>query len=441
AQTLASPIDINRVADASDLTLAELEHLAQTFAEADHPVATPGGALPGESYTLEAMKAIQVLNEIVGIDGQPGGKGSASQASQLPPSPAGYSTLGDVMDLIDRMKNHQVQVLMVNGANPVYDLPDQAGFTDALQNVPYVVSFAPIVDETAVQADLILPDRTYLESWGYEIVSPSFGTPVVGSQQPVVEPLFDNRSTADVLLTVARGIPEASKALPWKDEVAYLKEKTASLPATEPGVKQLEVRWERFLQHGGWWSGGETAAPTSAALPSRLESAQPVLFSGDQSEFPYFLHLFMTDLLSDGRGANQPWLQGSPDTNTTISWQTWVELNPATAANLNLQAGDLVQVASPFGEIVAPIYPYPGIRPDTVGIPLGQGHTDYGRYARDRGSNPVKLLGIQVQQAGDQPDWSVPRVKITPTGSRINLATFEYATDEGNQFINKDSPG
>ena len=45
-----------------------------------------------------------------------------------------------------------------------------------------VVSFSPIPDETAILSDLILPDRTYLEAWGYEQVAPDFGT--AGHQQP-----------------------------------------------------------------------------------------------------------------------------------------------------------------------------------------------------------------------------------------------------------------
>ena len=59
----------------------------------------------------------------------------------------------------------------------------------------------------------------------------AFGLPVVSSQQPVVTPVFDARSTADLLLTVARGLPAAAKALPWTDEVAFLKETIGQLPA------------------------------------------------------------------------------------------------------------------------------------------------------------------------------------------------------------------
>ncbi|HXN05849.1 MAG TPA: molybdopterin oxidoreductase, partial [Nitrospiria bacterium] len=49
-------------------------------------------------------------------------------------------------------------------------------------------------------------------------------------------------------------------------------------------------------------------------------------------------------------------------------------------------------VESPAGKIDVPLYLYPGIRPDTVAIPIGQGHRFFGRYAENRGANPLEIL-------------------------------------------------
>jgi anaerobic selenocysteine-containing dehydrogenase len=345
-----------------------------------------------------------------------------------------------VAKLIERMRANQVKALLVHGANPVYDLPTQVGFTEALKNVPLVVSFAPIVDETALWADLVLPDRTYLESWGFEQTSPGFDNVTLSSQQPVVEPIYDTRSAADVILTVAKAVPGASQMLPWTDEVAYLKDVVGSLPPGDLDGTSSEVRWARFQQHGGWWTSVEEAPPSPVRLPAKEPALAPVQLDGDQKEYPYFLHIIMSDLLSDGRGANQTWLQGSPDVNTSISWQTWVELNPMTAKGLELEQGDIVRVTSPYGEMEAPVYIYPALRPDTVAIPLGQGHSDYGRYARNRGSNPIDLVGMQDPQTARSLPWANQRVKITPTGRNASLATFESSVGVGQGFINKADP-
>lgn len=382
-----------------------------------------------------------MLNIIAGTAGEPGGLSLSPQSPAPTLVRPEMSSFADVRNLIERMRAGEVQVLMVHGANPAYDLPEKSGFVEAVQHVPFVVSFNPIVDETAVWADLVLPDHTYLESWGYEVVSPSFGRPVVGSQQPVVTPYFDTRATADMLLTIARGIPAAAKALPWADEVAFLKEVIGHLPAGAAGGTGADVRWARWLQHGGWWPASmPPSAPPQAATPTAPEVTSP-RFEGDAQEYPYFLHLYMSELLSDGRGANQPWLQGSPDPMTTVAWQTWVELNPVTAQNLGVQDGDVVKVSSPHGELEVPVYTYPAIRPDTVAIPLGQGHSDYGQYARNRGGNPMRLVGMPSDQAGNDLAWASLRVRITPTGKKMAVARFEDKVGVTEGFINQAFPG
>jgi menaquinone reductase, molybdopterin-binding-like subunit len=304
-----------------------------------------------------------------------------------------------------------------------------------------VVSFAPMVDETAVQANLILPDRTYLEGWGYNVVSPSFGLPVIGSQQPVVTPVFDSRATADLLLTVARGLPAAAKVMPWNDEVAFLKEAIGALPAGAIQASGDDVVWARFLQHGGWWPAAPTTTPASGTLRPQALAAVAPQYQGDAGQYPFFLHLYLSDLLSDGRGANLPWLQASPDPLTSGSWQTLVEINPETASKIGVQDGDVVKVTSPYMEIEGYIYTYPAIRPDTVAIATGQGHTDYGRYARQRGSNPIQLVGTQVDASGNSLTWSSLRVKITRTGNTARLALFEWKPGVEEGFVNAAFPG
>lgn len=442
ARALAGEVDVSSVAAASDITVEELVELARLFAANERSVAIPGSALIGQENAAEAVAAVQTLNLIAGTVGGPGGLSLSPEAPHPVLARPAPSSFADVQNLIERMQAGQVQVLLVHGANPAYDLPQEAGFLEAVKNVPLVVSFSPIVDETAVWADLVLPDHTYLESWGYEVVSPSFDDqPVVGSQQPVVTPVFDTRSAGDVVLTIARGIPAAAKALPWADEVAFLKDIIGQLPAGAAGGSGAEVLWARFLQHGGWWPVSTPASPPLPPASSKAIQVPPAHFQGDEQKYPYFLNLYMSDLLSDGRGANQPWLQGSPDPMTTISWQTWVELNPVTAQKLGLQEGDVVKVTSPHGELEAPVYLYPAIRPDTVAIPLGQGHSDYGRYARNRGSNVMRLLGTQTDTTGSNLAWATLRVQITPTGKKVTLARFENPVGVTEGFINEGFPG
>ncbi|HVO71245.1 MAG TPA: molybdopterin-dependent oxidoreductase [Aggregatilineaceae bacterium] len=426
AKALAGEVSLDEAAAACDLPVDELTRLARIFAEADHPLAIPGGPLSGQNGAIAATMAVQALNVIAGTIGQPGGMSITPDlpVTNLLAPPA--STFADVQKLIASMNAGEIKVLLVHGANPAYDLPQSAGFMDALNNVETIVSFNSMVDETSAYADFILPDRVYLEGWGYDVVRPGFqGLPVVGSQQPVVPPLYDIYSTGDVLLTVTKGIPKAAAAFPWQDEVAFLKEMISGLPKGAAGGDDVEVRWARFQQHGGWWPesapSGTLPQPTATG-PIAVEAAA---YQGDEQEYPYYLHLYLSVLLSDGTGANSPWLQGSPDPMTTISWQTWVEVSPTTAQDLDLEDGNVVRIISPYGEIEVPVYVFPAIRPDTVAIPLGQGHSDYGRYARERGSNALALVGEQTGGTDNNLLWSNVRVKIEKTGAKKALARLE----------------
>jgi anaerobic selenocysteine-containing dehydrogenase len=441
ARAVAGTVDVNGAAAAGDISVDELARLARIFAEVERPLAIPGHALTGMPNGAEAVKAVQALNFIAGNFNQPGGMALSSSSQRSAPAKRNLSSFTDAQKLIRQMQDGSVKVLMIHGANPAYDLPPKLGFIEALQKVPFVVSFAPLVDETALWADLILPDRTYLEAWGYDVVSPSFDTPIVSSQQPVVVPAYDSRATADILLTVAQRVPAAAKVLAWKDEVAFLKESVARLGAGAAGGAGSGVLWSRFLQHGGWWPvAAPGASPAQTAAPAPLQ-VSPAQFQGHEKEYPFYLHIFMNDLLSDGRGASQPWLQGSPDGMTTMSWQTWVEINPATAQQLGVQDGDMVKVTSPHGEVEALVYTFPAIRPDTVALPLGLGHTDLGRYAMDRGSNPMTLVGTTPDATGNSLTWAALRVKISRTNKKADLATFEFKAGVTDGFINQTFPG
>jgi anaerobic selenocysteine-containing dehydrogenase len=435
ARALAGEVDVNSVATASDLAVDELYELARLFATTDRPLAIPGASLAGGTGAASAVAAVQALNIVAGTVGL----SSGSPSSNLARRPV--SSFADVQTLIEKMRGGEVEVLLVHGTNPSYELPPKVGFQEAVSAVPTVVSFSPLVDETAVQADLILPDRTYLESWGYEVVSPGFGLPIVSSQQPVAAPLFDAHSTADVLLTVARGIPAAASALPWVDEVAYLKKTITQLPPGAAGGSGEEMLWARFLQHGGWWPAQARATASLSPAPPEPIQVSPATFQGEEGQYPYFLHLYTSPLLSDGRGANLPWLQGSPAPMTTMAWQTWVEMHPDTAGEIGVDDGDIVRVTSPYGELEAPVYLYPAIRPDTVAMPTGQGHSDYGRYARDRGSNAMGLVGAETGTGGSSFAWADVRVQVAPTGRQVAMARFENREGVVEGFANQAFPG
>lgn len=418
-------VDVASIEKASGMADKDMRRLASLISEADHPLAIPGGTPLAGSNGVEAGQAILTLNVLLNNLGKAGGVFMSPSLPVHDANPAIPGTLTDIQDLIQRMNAGKVKVLFIHGVNPVFELPPAVGFAQALDKVPLVISFASFPDETAMQADYVFPDHTGLEAWGYQKVQTGADRPVISGLQPVVVPLFETRATADVLLAAVQAVGgDLATAVPYKDEVEYLQQSLLGLVGATGFFNAPDINsfWLFWQQNGGWWD--QAAGLGSPAAQNAMQSALALpapQFDGD-GEF-YFMPFFST-LLSDGSGANRPWLQEAPDPTTTVVWNTWVEINPATADRLGIADDDVVKVSSPFGEIHASVYRYPAIRPDTIAIPFGQGHTAYGRYAQNRGANLALLLGVRRNAAGDLALTSV-KVKIEKTGLKNTLARFE----------------
>jgi hypothetical protein len=108
-----------------------------------------------------------------------------------------------------------------------------------------------------------------------------------------------------------------------------------------------------------------------------------------------------------------------------VAWQSWAEINPKVAERLGLEIGDLLKVESPSGSFQVPAYIHLAAPPDVVGIPFGQGHTFYTRYAEKRGVNVWDLVAPLADPDTGALAWAATRVRISKTGGHVDLPRFE----------------
>lgn len=426
-------IDPKAVATQADIKLETLQRIAKMVAEAANPLAIPGGAALGHSNGLAAAETILALNALTDNFGKPGGV----FISPLSPSQDAYhrpASPQEMSDLIAKMKSGSIKVLFIHGVNPIFELPASLKFAEALKSVPQVISFATFPDETALASDYIFPDHHGLESWGYQRVVTGTSQPVLSGLQPVVagvfkqdsdELLYNARGTADVIIAAAQAAGgKFAETLPFKDEVEFIQSKLTNLISETDGAFQateINTFTSDFQQHGGWWKNSAALGTPSAdaALGKSLQAASAE-FAG---EGEFFFIPFVSPTLAEA-GANKPWLQELPDPTTTVMWNTWVEINPKKAEELGIDDDDVVRIVSEAGEIKAAVYKYPAIRPDTIAVPFGQGHTAYGQFAAGRGVNPADILGAHFNEAGDLA-FSGMKVKIVKTGEKHPLSRLE----------------
>ena len=66
---------------------------------------------------------------------------------------------------------------------------------------------------------------------------------------------------------------------------------------------------------------------------------------------------------------------------------------------------------------------FPGLHPDMIAVPIGQGHRAYGRYAKGRGVNPMVLLGpsFDPQSGSLATGGTRVRVERLKGGSRLPM--------------------
>jgi len=445
AASFLQQVDVGAAAEQAGVPEDRIRQVARAFANGGRSLAVGPGVASSSRAATALAAAVALLNYVAGNIGRT----VRLDRPELAPGAGSYRA---VLDLFERMRRGEVGALLVYGPNPLYSVPlgeDPAG---ALARVPFIASFNTFPDETTERAHLLLPDHHFLESWGDHV--PRAG--VYSLVQPVMMPVFQTKQTGDVLLSVARrvGVALSSDATTFYD---YLRERwereifPRSAPLPEPpagspeaieavaaraGQSPFENWWRQALQVGVVIVPSEAQAPApaqfSAAGLAQIDFSVPQFTGAEDAEF--HLVVYPSYRFYDGALANRPWLQELPDPISKISWISWVEVNPETAERLGLVEGSIAEVATPYGRVELPVWPHPGLRPDTIAIQLGQGHEALGRYAQNRGVNAAHLIGAEVEQPSGGLVWQQVRASLRATGRWERIPESGNATQAGREI-------
>lgn len=360
------------------------------------------GGLPTMTADANDLQAaVAHLNGLLGNDGVTVER-DANLASQ--------GSASDMASLIADMAAGKVKTLIVHNLNPVYSLPADAGFTEALEKVTTVVSTSNFNDETAKHANYVMPAGSTLEWWGdYELQSG-----VYSIQQPTIRPLHDSRSFEETLFAwtkAAKGAPaRVAKAEAWFNYVQDIWKTDILSRATETRGKGFDEAWTWVLQHGvvttGARSGGARGGTSYEARAQKPASG-------------YELVLYPKVAIGDGRYANVAWMQELPDPVTKIVWDNYASISPATAEKEGLKEGDVVELAVGTRKVRAPIHVQPGQHDDVIALAIGYGRTAAGKVANDIGVNANGLASFN----GGKPVFSGRAVTMKKTGEFYRLVS------------------
>ena len=404
--------DVNKVTEITGVGGDTLVRIATYLKENSPSLVLSGESAHNHANGYQNAMAAMMLNVLLGNVGKTIEASNSMAFDDLKAKRGNSRALLDFAKAADAGK---YDVVFFMGANPVYTAPDHIGFKEKLAKVPFKVALSMFPDETTMAADLVLPLSSPYEEWGTLVAPYQPKEAAISVSQPLMKPLSaETMSVGDILLSMLKyhGVAEYKN---YDDYYAYLRDAFNAMPGSVKGGKGDDEFWSASVQQGF------ITAPTSGG--SLKVSLGNVGQSGYQanSDYPFHLVPSSNQTMYDGRNANLPWLQEAPDQISKVFWESWAEIHPKTAAKLGVKEGDFIRVESDQGAIETQVYIFKGVQVDTVAVPMGRGHEEYGRYAKGIGVNPLKILSPAVEGKSGELATHATRVRISKAGRSAEM--------------------
>jgi molybdopterin-containing oxidoreductase family iron-sulfur binding subunit len=310
-------------------------------------------------------------------------------------------------DLARDLDTDKVELLVLIGANPVYDAAADLRIPELIGKAKLRVHLGAYFDETAAECHWHIPEAHAFEAW--TDARSIDGTATV--LQPLIEPLFASKSAHELLAAMSSRPDRSGHDIlrqHWRERLRARigvapadAEPEAAVGPEPPGAPtpaedplppaRFEELWRLVLHHGSDRQPLPELAPPAPAPPPRLSpiswpaAGKPA--AGDAIEV-----VFRPDAaVYDGRYANNAWLQELPRPITKLTWDNAVLIAPATAAALGLADEDQVEIESGGRRVTGPILVVPGQAPGSVTVHLGYGRARMGRVSAGAGFDVFRL--------------------------------------------------
>jgi len=464
------------VSTVTGVPVERITSLARSLAASAAPVCVCGSDVMLSRNGLLAGLAVHSLNVLLGRVNRPGGVlvgtdppldplaepvvDTISRAGLNRPAVAGVPPFGSgdqaarFATAVAESDTSGVEALLVYYANPLASSAHRDHWVQALEKIPFVVSFSPFLDETTRHADLVLPDLLPYERWQDAPAATSYPYPVWGLSRPLVRPHEGGIHTGDAVLALARNLGGAvAQSLPYESFEALLKVRAQGLFSVAQGMvlgDEFERQHLRDMEQRGWWlrehddfetfwadlveSGGWTdlqfdhtdplklsTTPNGRIdlMPAALRSGRgtpeserrlyiDVVSEDDVApeEFQLRLLPYRVSTLASGTLALERWLVEQPGIFPDVPWVPWLEVSPTTVQSLGLHDGTMVWVVSSRGRYRARLKEFPGTTPEIVCAPYGLRHPDGGL------ANPLGLLDGPGDPLTGLPSWFTTYVRL-----------------------------
>ncbi|NOY53407.1 MAG: 4Fe-4S dicluster domain-containing protein [Deltaproteobacteria bacterium] len=318
------------------LAREQILRIVNHFAEAKQPLLITGGVSTGHGDGLQTALLTVLIQWSLSMNEE--GTIDFSRTENY----GSLGTFSDLMVLMDELEQNRIGVLFLSRANPIHAMAQEYHFPEKLAKADLVVAFTDLMDETAKEADLILPLSHPLESWGD--AEPQRG--IHSLIRPALRKQYDTFPEAEILLQLQDRI----LGRPLKTDYAeILRSAWHSLFGAE-GT-------EAFMQQGY----------RKIPLPERETFLDlSTLSSSTFQKSPQSLEgqvLIVTPSIRtfDGRSRPLSLLYEVPDPLTTITYGKWASIGERTATSAGLTDKDRIVLKTPGGKMTLAAKVQPGL--------------------------------------------------------------------------------
>lgn len=385
-------------AEASGIDAAVIEGFARNLARAERAICYGRMGISVQRFGTICQWATQVINILTGNLDEPGGMMFTTPAVDqlVNTSPGGFGRhrsrkrnlpefdrelpAACLAEEITEPGDGQIKLLFTGAGNPVLSTPAGHVLDEALEQLDFMISLDPFLNETTRHADIILPPTSALEHDHYDIAFHGFAVRNTARYNP---PVFDKPAGAmhdwEIFEALGKRVAEGlgTEAKPSMAPHHIIDFGLQNGPYGKQSEHNLSL--QTLIDNPS----GVDLGPLESRLPERLFTAE--------KRINIAVAPVLADLprLAEGlkqAGEREFLLIGRRHVRDNNSWmhnsrrlvkgkpRCTLLVNPQDAEEFALGEGDLVRVESDAGAIVAPVQISDAMMPGVVSLPHGYGH-------------------------------------------------------------------
>lgn len=335
--------------------------------------------------------------------------------------PAKHGVLTAIPEAILSQTPYAIKGWFMTRHNPLITVADSQKMKEAMETLEFIVVNDVYLSDTAMMADVVLPEATYLER-DEGIILEAYSTPAYAMRNRTMTPLYQTKSLYEIMHALAERL-NMKDAYPWKTTAqlrAYQADGNEGLLTNllKKGYVSFEIPplfmrerssverfCERYAKASAFKDGQghinivlETLKTPSKKIELFCKNVE-AMFEGYgtpgvvdmdvQKTYPYTLISGKSAVHTNGHTHNIPYLHMLMPENPL-----W--MHPRTAKEHGLKTNDFCYIENEIAKEKVRVFVTEGIRPDTLFLYMGFGRqTPQMSRAHHRGANPSKVLSLQ----------------------------------------------